>query len=318
MGDERPDRAHGFRWVVVGFLAALLLLLGAAGRSAWRFATGQEDLLPGRAPDVELDTPAPPVEADRLRFAVVGDHGTGGRNSMAVGRAMVDSYREEPFSLLVHTGDLVYYGDLEARFDEVIRRPLGPLLDAGVELRPVLGNHEFDYTESLRALERFGLPGRYYSFVSGPVEFFMLDSTPPEFGGDGGAAQLRWLESGLERSTARWQIAVLHHPPYSSGRRSPGDLPAREALEPLFVEHGVDLVLTGHDHHYERTTPQQGITYVIAGSGGKLTPVSRSSFTALSARKLHFLVVEVDGSRLSARAVDDDGQVFDEFELTPR
>jgi predicted phosphodiesterase len=304
----------------VALVASAALLVGGwiVGSTLWRFATGREDLLPGRAPDVVLRTPAPAIRPDRLRFAVVGDNGTGGRNAMRVGRAMADAYRDQPFSLLVHTGDLVYYGDLDARYDEVFVRPLRPLLDAGVRVRPVLGNHEFDYTASLRLLERLGLPGRYYSFRAGPAEFFMLDSTPPEFGGDGGAAQLSWLEDRLRRSTARWQIAVLHHPPYSSGRRRPGDLVARAALEPLFVEHGVDLVLTGHDHHYERTAPQAGITYIVAGSGAKLTDVGRSSFTASSAKRLHFLLIDVDSRRLSGRAVDSDGHVFDEFELSPR
>jgi len=302
--------------IVLVVACGLAVVLGV--RALWRFATGPEDLLPGRAPDLALTQAPPVVEPDRLRFAVVGDNGTGGRNAMRVGRAMAEAYQEEPFSLLVHTGDLVYYGDLADRYEEVYVRPLRPLLDAGVTVRPVLGNHEFDYTATLRLLERLGLPGRYYSFRAGPVEFFMLDSTPPQFGGDGGAAQLAWLEQRLEASTAAWQVVVLHHPPYSSGRRRPGDMVVRAALEPVLVEHGADLVLTGHDHHYERTSPQQGITYIVAGSGAKLTGVGRSPFTAASARRLHFLVIDVEGDQLSGRTIDASGRVFDEFRLEPR
>jgi 3',5'-cyclic AMP phosphodiesterase CpdA len=145
----------------------------------------------------------------------------------------------------------------------------------------------------------------------------MLDSTPPEFGGDGGAAQLAWLEERLAASTATWQVAVLHHPLYSSGRHG-SDIAAREALEAIFVEHGVDLVLTGHDHNYERTTPQRGITYLVVGGGAKLTSVGRSEFTAVSAKRLHFVVVDVDGEVLTGQAVDVRGRVFDEFRLEPR
>lgn len=299
-------------------MVAGLVVVGLTARYVvWPFATVREDLLPGRAPDVELEPHAWEERTGVLRFAVVGDNGTGGRNAMRVAGQMAETYRERPYGLVVHTGDIVYYGDLVERWDQVFVRPMHPLLDAGVVVRPVLGNHEFDYEASLRQLELFGLPGRYYSFVAGPVEFFMLDSTPPEFGGEGGAEQLAWLEERLRASTADWQVAVLHHPPYSSGRHG-SDLPARRALEPLFVEHGVDLVLTGHDHDYERTKPQSGIVYVVTGGGAKLTSVGRGEFTAESRKVLHFVLVDVAQDRMSVDAISADGEIFDSFEVPRR
>jgi predicted phosphodiesterase len=298
----------------VGVVATVLVVAGAA--LAWHFATVREDLLPGRAPRGPVEPVAWRASDDHLQFAVVGDHGSGGRNAMRVAARMVDAYREEPFGLVVHAGDLVYYGDLVDRFDEVVTRPFGPLLEAGVELRPVLGNHEFDYVSTLRALERHGLPGRYYTFSRGPVDFFMLDSTPPAMAGDGGA-QRAWLEERLAASTAPWRVVVMHHPPYSSGKHG-SDLALREAVDDVFVRHGVDLVLSGHDHNYERTTPQRGVTYVVTGGGAKLSPVDRSSFTAVSAERLHFLLVDADPGRLRLRAVDVEGRVFDEATLEAR
>lgn len=305
--------------MAAGFLAiVVVVVLALALRYViWPFATVREDLLPGRAPRVSLAPHAWEERDDRLRFAVIGDNGSGGRNAMRVAERMATTYQERPFGLVVHTGDIVYYGDLVSRWDQVFVRPMRPLLDAGVTVRPVLGNHEFDHVATLRQLELFGLPGRYYSFVAGPVEFFMLDSTPPEFGGDGGAEQLTWLERRLQESTADWQVVVLHHPPYSSGRHGSA-LAAREALEPLLVEYGVDVVLAGHDHHYERTTPQRGVVYVVSGGGAKLTGAGRSEFTAVSRKVLHFLVVDVERDRMQIDAISRSGEVFDSFEVLPR
>jgi hypothetical protein len=92
----------------------------------------------------------------------------------------------------------------------------------------------------------------------------------------------------------------------------------RRALEPLLVQYGVDLVLTGHDHHYERSTGKGGVVHVVSGGGAKLTSVGRSWFTEVSAKRLHFMMIDVDRDTLAARVIDDDGDVFDEFTVTPR
>ncbi|HEX6238058.1 MAG TPA: metallophosphoesterase [Acidimicrobiales bacterium] len=305
------------RWSVLAVVGVAAVLFLAGRFLVWPFVTVREDLLPGAAPDIELQPRAWEVGDDAVRFAVVGDTGTGGRNALRVGGQIAEAYRERPFGLLVHTGDLVYYGDLASRYEQVVERPFGPLLDAGVAIRPVLGNHDFDYVATMRLLERLGLPGRYYSFRSGPVEFFMLDSTPPEFGGDGGDAQLAWLAGRLEASTARWRVVVVHHPPYSSGHH--GSLEAAQRrLVPVLAEHGVDIVFSGHDHHYERTTPQRGVTYVVTGGGAKRTGVSGAPFTAASADRLHFLVADVEGDRMSVEAIDDRGETFDRFTVRAR
>lgn len=75
------------------------------------------------------------------------------------------------------------------------------------------------------------------------------------------------------------------------------------------------MVLTGHDHTYERTTPQNGVTYVVTGAGAKLSDVGRSDFTAAAEKVLQFLMVEVDGGRLNLQAIDKTGLVFDEVTL---
>ena len=117
--------------------------------------------------------------------------------------------------------------------------------------------------------------------------------------------------------SAAWKVVAMHHPPYSSGQHgsTPG---AQEHLVPLLSRHRVDLVLSGHDHDYERVEPQHGVTYVVSGGGCKTTRVSRSRFTAVAERTLQFLHVEVVDSHLTATCVRVDGSVADRLTLRAR
>ena len=83
-------------------------------------------------------------------------------------------------------------------------------------------------------------------------------------------SRLPWLEQELKASSSKWKIPVFHHPLYSSGDRHGSDISLREVLEPLFLKYNVSVVLTGHDHFYERVKPQKGIVYFVVGSGGQL------------------------------------------------
>ena len=87
---------------------------------------------------------------------------------------------------------------------------------------------------------------------------------------------------------------------------------------PVLDRHHVDLVLSGHDHHYERSEPQHGVTYVVSGGGCKTTPVGRSAFTAVAERTLQFLHSEVVDDRLTATCIRADGSVADRFTLRAR
>jgi Calcineurin-like phosphoesterase len=304
---------------VVGAVAAGTTLV----RGVWPVLAG-EDLVPGAAPELQLTPRAWTTTADRVSFAVLGDNGSGGRQAMAVAERMAKAYRDRPFGLVTMLGDICYYGSIEDRYGEVFRRPMAPLIDAGVGFELAIGNHDEELhhsdeglTEIEAELRLLGTPGRYYTSSHGPVDFFYLDSSVPARFGDEASAQLDWLDDALASSTNQWKVVALHHPPYSSGEH--GNTPGlEEELVPVLSRHAVDLVLAGHDHHYERTEPIDGTTYVVSGGGCKTTPVGRSRFTAAAESTLQFLHIEVDGDRLAGRCIRPDGSVADRFTIRAR
>ena len=222
-------------------------------------------------------------------------------------------YRRQPFGLLLTTGDNVYYGDVADRANAVIHKPYRPLFDAGVEFRPVLGNHDIDEQEDMpEILATLGMSRRFYKFTSGPVDFFALDSNQMD------SDQLTWLIGRLTCSDSEWQVVYLHHPLYSSGKHG-SDSALRKRLEPVLVAGGADIVFAGHDHDYERTLPQRGIVHVVTGGGG--SPIRRvgiSDFTAVSEADHHFTLVSVAEGTMRVTVFEADGEPLDDFALSPR
>jgi len=304
-------------------LAGAVATGGTLVGAVWPLLT-REDLLPGEPFDVRLQPRAWRRADDRLSFVALGDNGSGGRQALAVAERMALTYEAAPFGLVSLLGDICYYGNFRRRFNTVFRRPLGPLLDAGVGFELAIGNHDSELhfsDEGLDAieaeLELLGTPGRYYTTSHGPVDFFYLDSSIPGLYGPRASEQLEWLDDALASSTNQWKVVALHHPPFSSGLHgsTPG---AQERLVPLLSRHHVDLVLSGHDHDYERVEPQDGVTYVVSGGGCKTTRVGRSAFTAVAERTLHFLHVDVVDDRLTGTCIREDGSVADRFTLRAR
>jgi Calcineurin-like phosphoesterase len=286
----------------------------------WNLVRWREDFLPGTPPDVTLEPRAWTETAGEVSFAVLGDNGSGRRNAMAVARRMALTYRESPYGLVLLAGDVCYYGHIDDRYETVFTRPYRALIDAGVSWELAVGNHDVEggngggADEVAAELSHFGKDRSYYAARHGPVEVFVVDSGMVLAGGDAADEQLAWLATALGASRAPWKVAPMHHPTFSSGRHG-SSMRLRRAVEPILAEGGADLAFAGHDHHYERTTPQRGVVHVVSGGGCKLTLTGRSAFTAAAESALHFVHVVVRGERLDARAIVPDGRVIDRFTL---
>lgn len=249
----------------------------------------------------------PSPKGDSLRFAVIGDSGTGGTQQLEVAKQLALHRSKFPFEFAVMLGDNLYGRERPGDYEHKFERPYKPLLDAGVKFHAALGNHD-DPTQ--RFYKPFNMNGeRYYTFrPKGGVRFFALDSNLMD------QKQLHWLEKELAASGSDWKICFFHHPPYSSGGEHGSNVNLREQLEPLFVKYGVSLVLTGHEHFYERIKPQKGIAYFIVGSSAKLRrgDIRRSELTAKGFDDGYtFMLAEIDGDELRFQTISDKGQVVD-------
>jgi hypothetical protein len=265
---------------------------------------------------VSCEPPTP--DARTTRFAVIGDYGQSGHNEAAVAR-LVQSMQPE---FVITTGDNNYtYGEaqtIDANIGQYYADFICPYVGrygAGSEVNrffPSLGNHDW-LTPTLRPyLDYFQLPGneRYYDLVWGYVHLFAIDSDPHEPDGiDASSAQARWLKQRLSESKVRWQIVYMHHPPYSSGAH--GSSPE---LRWPYAEWGADLVLAGHDHHYERIEIA-GTTYVVNGLGGRsIYPVGKpiEGSVVRYAQGFGAQFVEASAARLVSRFLDVGDKSIDE------
>jgi len=201
-----------------------------------------------------------PNKPGSVKFAVIGDTGTGDRNQLAIANELASWRTRYPFEFTVMMGDNLYGGEKPSDFEKKFTIPYKPLLDAGVKFYAALGNH--DDAALQRNYKPFNMNGeRFYSFrPQNGVRFFALDSNYVD------KAQLQWLDKELAASGSGWKIMFFHHPLYSSGETHGSAEQQRGLLEPLFLKHGVNVVLSGHEHFYERIKPQKGIAYFIIGS----------------------------------------------------
>jgi predicted MPP superfamily phosphohydrolase len=241
-----------------------------------------------------------------VRFAVIGDSGTGDTPQFEVARQM-EAYRQVVgYDFVIMLGDNIYGGHSAQDFARKFEAPYKPLLDAGVKFYASLGNHD---NPDERLYKPFNMGGeRYYTFKKQDVTFFVLDSTYMD------PVQLAWVEKELRNSNSPWKICYFHHPLYSNGKFHGSDLDLRTRLAPLFQKYGVNVVFSGHDHVYERIKPQKGITYFVAGSGGELRKgdVHPSAMTAAYFdQDQSFMLVEIAGDELFFEAISRTGATVD-------
>jgi acid phosphatase len=243
----------------------------------------------------------------KMRFAVIGDLGTGRDKQAQVADKMCAWRQTHPFQHVVTTGDNIYPDGSPDHFERKFYKPYACLLQNGVQFHASLGNHDVHTDNGWPQLQdpAFGMEGRNYVFRKNGVRFVIADSNNLKLG---------WLKKAARRRPGvRWTIVVFHHPVYSPGIEHGSTPGYRPGLPRLFRKRGVDLVFNGHDHLYAATKPLKGLRYVVTGGGGdKLYGCGKAWFSARCAERYHFVHVVAGTRVISVRAVAPGG-VFHRF-----
>lgn len=265
--------------------------------------------------------------APSINFAVIGDYG-------------VDSSDEEDIANLVKSknpdfiltvGDNNYPDGCAETIDKNIGKYYHNYIlnytgsfgegSATQRFYPTLGNHDWNAKEkclsannSLPYFDYFTLPGneRYYDFVEGPIHFFALDSDDNEPDGNKrNSKQYNWLKNRLRSSRSPFKIAYFHHSPYSTGPHG-----NNKDLQWDFDKLGIHVVLTGHDHIYERFYKQK-VVYIVNGLGGapRYENMSLVEEKAAYSKKHGALFVSATNNLLTLQFINSDNVVVDKVIL---
>jgi fibronectin type 3 domain-containing protein len=317
-------------------------------------------------------TPPVPGTAKSTRIWILGDPGTADTSARAVRDAYYNFTGTRPTDLWLMLGDNAYEAGTEAEYQDAVFGTYPTMLQNSV-LWPTFGNHDaasadattgtgpyFDIFTLPKSGEAGGVASgteAYYSFDYANIHFISLDSSQSNRAVNG--PMLTWLQADLASTTQRWIIAFFHHPPYSKGSHdSDTETNLREMREnavPILEAGGVDLVLTGHSHAYERSflidghyglsttfnssmqkdggggrvedsgtyvkrslvpTPHEGAAYVVAGTSGVISPGALNHPAMYtSALSLGSLVLDVNGDRLDLMFLSDTGAQLDHFSI---
>lgn len=318
-------------------------------------------------------TAPPDGSSGPVRVWIIGDSGQGNQNARNVYAAYRDFPGADQTDLWMMLGDNAYPAGTDAEYQSGVFDIYPELLRSSA-LWPTRGNHDVlyggannDYYD-IFTLPVNGVAGglasgteAYYSFDHANVHFVCLDSEGSNRGVGGAMAQ--WLRADLAATSQPWIVAFWHHPPYTKGSHDSDNASdsggrmrdMRMNILPILDSTGVDLVLTGHSHSYERSflvnghygtsgtltnamkiddgdgreagdgaytkpTPGQGpfegAVYTVAGSSSQISGGALNHPVMVqSLNVLGSLVLDVEGQRLHARFIDDAGAVRDSFTI---
>jgi hypothetical protein len=263
-------------------------------------------------------------------FLVLGDSGEGTPEQMQIASLLS---AEPAVALVLHMGDLACDLGTFAQLDSNYFAVYASLMQR-VPFFPAPGNHEYDTNRaapylSAHAPPDSGVPapdtGRYYSFDWGDAHFTSLDSNLLGTASEG--QMLAWFDQDLQASRKLWKIVYFHHTPYPSGHHlgDPTCVRALAVIDPIAERNGVQLVLSGHEHSYQRSVPLSngrpaprglGTTYIISAGGGQaLQNIGQLPTTAAAMAVHNYLRVDLDGSRLAIRVIGLGGVWLDQVVL---
>jgi predicted phosphodiesterase len=301
---RRPPTPLVLHAALLGWLACSGACTGqpfAAAHAAAAAQAAQRPAAPAAAVDLRL-----PNKKGTVKFAVIGDNGTGEREQYDIAEQMARVRTAFPFEFVIMLGDNIYGSQNPRDFQRKFEVPYKPLLDGGVKFYAALGNHD---NQENRFYKPWNMNGeRYYTHKQGNVRFFVLDTDYLD------QQQRLWIERQLKDSNDDWKIVYFHHPLYSSAAAHGSELDLQLILEPLFVKYGVNAVFQGHDHTYERIKPQKGIYYFVEGSSGKLRmgDLRKTALTEVgNDREQTFMLVEVDDDELHFQTISRTAKTID-------
>ena len=346
---------------------------GLAPNTKYYYAVGATSgQLVGGAADYSFTTAPAPGTGKPTRIWVLGDPGTGSTNQLAVRNSYLSYTGSRATDLWLMLGDNAYPNGTDAEYQGSLFDTYPTTLRQS-PLWPSYGNHDAASsnasTQTGPYFDMFTLPAlgqsggvasgteAYYSFDYGNIHFIALDSSESDRSATG--PMMTWLRNDLAANTRTWTIAYWHHAPYSKGGHSSDTdslmIQMRQNALPILEAGGVDLVLTGHSHSYERSmlldghygtsstltaamkkdagngrengtgpyrkpsagpAPHEGAVYVVAGSSGQTSGGALNHpAMVLSLNVLGSLVVDVDGTRVDVRFIDQTGAVRDQFTM---
>lgn len=334
--------------------------------------------LAGNSTDFYFTTHPPSGQSVPTRIWAIGDAGTGTYHQADVRDSYINFVGNDKSDVWLMLGDNAYIQGREADYHTgVFKNMYEPIL-RNTTLWPCPGNHDFygeasPISETGTYYDIFALPingeaggvasgtESYYSYDYGNVHFISLESYG--LNRDSTGTMATWLKSDLENVTADWIVAYWHYPPYSKTSHDsddPGDhsgrcIDMRENFNPILESYGVDLVLSGHSHAYERTyflnghygfsntldpsmilndesgkadesgayvkpkdqAPNSGTVYAVCGSSGKLTSTNEFHPAMYFTTINHYgsMVIDIEGDTLEAKFINDNGVIIDYFHI---
>ena len=280
------------------------------------------------------------VFSQTLEFAVIGDSGTGSDHQKAVASQMVAFHQNHPWQFILMLGDNIYDDGHPKDFDRKFKNIYKKLK---VPFHATLGNHDWRTHCGQPQVkdDAFGYVGKQdeYEFHEGPqigdkqlARFICLnsmawkESLKDKDGGD--LSRLKKdLDGWLSKSPGyHWNFVFFHHPIYSFAHRKSlfryltfrwrhghgSDMELRKIWEPRFKKGCIDIVLSGHDHFYQKIKKQKGIHYFVSGGAGKIRKGSIKKHSNVEFGKVtyHFMHFEVSEKEVRFAAVDKDGNIF--------
>ena len=258
-------------------------------------------------------------ERKNYSFAVLGDN----RTQPDKFKKIADTVSKHNVDFFLHTGDILTQGiNLKEWYDEWFVPGYSMLQKAPVFI--AWGNHEYPWDE--KSYQHVFYPDRsqfkskgYYSYQNGNVLFIHINTFEPF---KPGTKQYEWLENKLKSCDLPFIVAALHVSAFTGAGHAKGaDVKeVRQFIVPLLAKYNVNLVVSGHDHVYDRSE-YAGTTYVIAGGAGAplYDPKTYLNPFSVEAKKsLHYVIFNSTTSNITAETYDPDGNIFDSFTISPR